>query len=146
MNKAKSRTSLVLMELIITILFFSLASAVCVQLFVKAHLTTNKTRELNHALSITQSIAEVMNGTDGSIKTIKEFYKDVEGSSDYFVIYYDEDFVQTSDYDNATYAADVTVTHVGNLNNLDICFMRLKGYEEIYTLRSSKYIRRNFNN
>ena len=96
MNKAKSRTSLVLMELIITILFFSLASAVCVQLFVRAHLTSNETKKLNEAINITQSIAEVMNGTDGSLTSVHNHYPNSVGDDDYFVIYYDENFKETT--------------------------------------------------
>lgn len=146
MNKAKSRTSLVLMELIITILFFSLASAVCVQLFVRAYLTTNETRELNNAINITQSISEVMNGTDGSLKSVKEYFKNAEGDNNYFVVCYDADFKETADIDTAVYAADVTTTHVGNLYNMNIDFLKLSDYDVIYSLSSSKYIRKIYNN
>ena len=44
------RSSLFLLELMIAILFFCLASAVCVQIFVKAHTTSRETQELNTAL------------------------------------------------------------------------------------------------
>ncbi|MDO4187868.1 MAG: hypothetical protein Q4D29_02660 [Lachnospiraceae bacterium] len=146
MNKSKSRTSLVLMELIITILFFSLASAVCVQLFVRAHLTTKATRELNNAISITQSISEVMNGTDGSLNSVKEFYKDAEGDNNYFVIYYNDNFEEVSDIDSAVYAVDITIDRVGNLYNMTTDFLRLSDYEVIYSLQSSKFIRKINNN
>lgn len=146
MKNNKSRTSLVLMELIITILFFSLASAVCVQLFVRAHLTTKATRELNNAINITQSISEVMNGTDGSISSIHSYYETASGDADYFVVYYDENFNETDDFSNAVYAADVTVDNVGNLHDLNIDFLRIKDYELIYNLQSSKYIRKIYNN
>lgn len=141
MNKAKSRTSLVLMELIITILFFSLASAVCVQLFVEAHLTSIETKELNNAVNIAQSISEVMNGTDGSLSSVSEFYKTAEGDEDYFVIYYDNDFKETDDYENASYAADVTVSSISKLYNMEVNVVKLPDCEVIYTLDSSKYIR-----
>lgn len=146
MNKSKSRTSLVLMELIISILFFSLASAVCVQLFVNAHITSKKTEELNNAIGITQSITEVMNGTDGSLNSVKDFYKNAEGGNDYFVIYYNENFEETADIDSALYAADVTISHVGNLYNMNTDFLRLSDMDVIYTLTSSKYIRKINNN
>ena len=44
------RSSLFLLELMIAILFFCLASAVCVQIFVKAHTISRETQELNTAL------------------------------------------------------------------------------------------------
>lgn len=141
MNNAKSKTSLVLMELIITILFFSIASAVCVQLFVKSHLLTKETDELNNAVGICQSIAEVMNGTDGSLYEIKPYFPSAEGEDNYFVIYYDDSFKPTLDVDNYTYFADVTVTSVGKLSTMDINFIKHSDMSSIYSIRASKYIR-----
>lgn len=61
-----SRSSLFLMELIIAILFFSLTGAVCIQLFVKAHLISRSTIELNHAIVQAQNLAEIWLSTDGA--------------------------------------------------------------------------------
>lgn len=141
MNKLKSKTSLVLMELIVTILFFSLASAVCVQLFVRSHLLNKETRELNNAINICQSIAEVMNGTDGSLEQIQAYFPSATGDDDYFVIYYDENFKSTLDMDNYAYCADVTVTPIGNLYNMSILFEKKPDYDVVYSLSASKYIR-----
>lgn len=139
--QSKSRTSLVLMELIITVLFFSLASTVCVQLFVNSHLTTKETKKLNKAVSISQSIAEVMRGTDGSLDSIMAYFPTATGDDDYFVIYYDDNFTLIDDVDNAKYAADVSVSSIGNLYNMDITFVDLSDFNEIYSLSTSKYIR-----
>ena len=66
MNKyLKSKTSLFLMELIITILLFAACGAVCVKLFVTSYVMTVDTIELNESVSIAQGFAEVMRGTDG---------------------------------------------------------------------------------
>lgn len=142
----KSKTSLVLMELIISILFFSLASAVCVQLFVRAHLTTKETKYLNEAVNITQSISEVMNGTDGSLEQIKACFPSAVGDDDYFVIYYDENFKETDNIENAAFVADVTVSSVSKLYNMDVTFAKFidgtDDVEIIYSLSSSKYIRK----
>ena len=53
-----SRSSLFLMELVIVILFFSLSSAVCVKLFVKAHQMDQNTVNMNHAMIWIQNYAE----------------------------------------------------------------------------------------
>lgn len=57
-----SKSSLFLMELIIAILFFALASAVCIQLFVKAHLLGETTTEENKALLMCQNFSEIYLG------------------------------------------------------------------------------------
>lgn len=57
-----SKSSLFLMELILSILFFALASTACVQLFVKAHLLGIETEEENHALLLCQNMSEIYLG------------------------------------------------------------------------------------
>lgn len=57
-----SKSSLFLMELIIAILFFALASAVCIQLFVKSHLLGKTTTAENKALLMCQNFSEIYLG------------------------------------------------------------------------------------
>ncbi len=56
--KANTRSSLFLMELIIAILFFSLASAVCLRMFAKSHELSTKASALNHAVNEASDLAE----------------------------------------------------------------------------------------
>ena len=58
------------MELIISILFFALASAVCIQLFVKAHLMGIETIEQNKSLMWTQNLAELFIECEGNPQEI----------------------------------------------------------------------------
>ena len=53
-----SRSGLFLLELMIVILFFAVTSAVCVNLFVQAHLTRTAGAELTAATREVQSAAE----------------------------------------------------------------------------------------
>ncbi len=75
MKKPSSRRSgLLLMELIISILFFSLISAVCLQLFVKARLLGRETKELDMAVRCAVSAAELLNGADEPLASIAALY------------------------------------------------------------------------
>lgn len=158
--KTKSRTSLVLMELIITILFFSLCSAVCVQFFVNAHLTSKKAQELNRAVSKAQGFAEALRGTDGTFESVVSLYPEaVINSDNSFTVYYDENFNPTDSKENAVYYSDVTFDITGNIVNIDIVLDLLdslnhtqntddtndseygKETEPIYTLSVTKYLR-----
>lgn len=67
-----SKSSLFLIELIISILFFSLASAACIQLFVKAHLLDKKTQETNQIVMWSQNLAELWYASDGEIYPVYE--------------------------------------------------------------------------
>lgn len=55
----KSKSALFLMELIIVIFFFALTSAVCLQVFVKAHSVSENTKDLNEAILWADNAAEI---------------------------------------------------------------------------------------
>ena len=51
-------SSLFLLELILAVLFFSVASALCIQIFTKAHLMSQDARDLNFAVNDVSSMSE----------------------------------------------------------------------------------------
>lgn len=69
-----SKSGLFLMEMIISILFFSLASTVCIQLFAKSHLISKQTVEHNHAVMQAQNLAELYIAAEGSIAQMQKFH------------------------------------------------------------------------
>lgn len=141
MNKyVKSKTSLFLMELIITILLFAVCGAICMRLFAAAHSLSNETRELNNAVACAQGYAEVMRGTDGSIESMMDMYPGAaKGGDDFFEVFYDGDF-NRCEYGDAKYACDVSITPNGAIQNIEIRIVRLSDYKEIYTLNATKYM------
>ena len=84
------RSSLFLLELIIAILFFSLTSAVCVQIFVRAHLISRQTQELNTALEKVSGFCEVFLAGDSFSALLPEdasVSENADGSAEYLVFY-----------------------------------------------------------
>ena len=65
-----SRSGLFLLELMIVILFFAVTSAVCVNLFVQAHLTSTAGGELTAATREVQSAAEWLKAVDGDLEKL----------------------------------------------------------------------------
>lgn len=57
-KKEVSKSSLFLLELMISMIFFALAAAGCVQIFAKAHLFSEQAEQLDMAVSIAQSVAD----------------------------------------------------------------------------------------
>lgn len=74
MQTDKKRTSLVLMELIVCILFFSVVSALCTKIFVTAHLQNKKTVIESMALVECQSVMEIILSDNCSFETLKSLY------------------------------------------------------------------------
>lgn len=65
-------SSLFLLELILAVLFFSVASALCIQIFTKAHLMSQDARDLNFAVNEVSSMAEQM--PDDSLQDAAAYY------------------------------------------------------------------------
>lgn len=59
-------SSLFLLELIFSILFFSVASAVCVQVFVRAHILSRDARALSCAVTACSDAAEIAGAAKGA--------------------------------------------------------------------------------
>lgn len=57
-QRHNNTSSLFLLELILAVLFFSVASALCIQIFTKAHLMSQDARDLNFAINEVSSMAE----------------------------------------------------------------------------------------
>lgn len=75
-TKNTSKSGIFLMELILSILFFSIAAAVCVKLFVTAHRLSDQSVNLNHAVAMAESIAEAFYGCNGNAGELEALFPD----------------------------------------------------------------------
>ncbi len=71
-QRHNNTSSLFLLELILAVLFFSVASALCIQIFTKAHLMSQDARDLNFAVNEVSSMAEQM--SDGTLQDAAAYY------------------------------------------------------------------------
>ena len=69
LNK-RSGSSLFLMEMILALLFLSLSSAACIQIFAAARKSRLQAEQWNQIQALTTSVGEVLEGTDGTDEQI----------------------------------------------------------------------------
>lgn len=131
-DRQNNRSSLFLIELILAILFFSLASAVCVQVFVKAHFISQSAAELTMGTSYATSAAEVLSGTDGSLEAVRKYFPDVLEDNGSLCVYYDENGESCS-RDKSVYSLCMQETLTGYKRNANIQF-KAKDGTVIYSL------------
>lgn len=65
-RKSASRSGMLLLELMMAILIFSLSAAVCIQVFVKAHDLSARAEDLAQAVNSCGSAAEILRTADSS--------------------------------------------------------------------------------
>ena len=106
-----SKLSLFLMELIMAIMFFSLAAAVCVRLFVGAHSMSEQTKDLNNATIWCQNLAEAFTGQNGDLVRIGELFPgsyiassaDGDGCEGTLILFFDKDWERFSEVPSGAY-------------------------------------------
>lgn len=144
--RKNSSSSLFLMELIIAILFFSLASTVCIQLFVKAHLLTEKSVNLNQSILWTQNLAEGFLNSNGDLAGMKELFDEKsELGEDHISLYFDSDWNPVAaGTDSARYEVKLQLTATDtSLVTAQIVSTDLKQTAEtepIYSLTVDKFV------
>lgn len=123
-KKYESKTSLFLIELIIVILFFSITSAICIQIFVKSHTLSNKSINSNHAQLLIQNVTEVFYSENGYFPSLKDYFSTTDTNHFTTVI---PEFI--SSYDDAfTLLFDANWNPV--TNNQDYKYTLLALYSE----------------
>ena len=89
MEIKRGGNGLLLTELLIALLFFSLSAAVCLQLFVASHLQNIAAEDLSRATIEAQNIAECFKASNGNMELTAELLG-VPSSGMQLRIYYDE--------------------------------------------------------
>ena len=153
----KSGSSLFLMELIMSILIFSLASTVCIQLFVKSHLVSSHSTSLNQSILWCQNLAEGFLGCNGDVSEVCNLYPEAAVATDTEInLYFDRDWhlLNSNQSDDAAFrvqlcilppdaSADHSSEAIGSLKNAQITSVDLgKEGSVIYQLPLTKFVGR----
>lgn len=138
-NTPHSKASLLLTELIITIMFFAIAGAVSISVFVKAHIVSNNSAALTGAVREAGNIAEIYTGSLGDLSKISSVYdknaillKSEDNSTSLCIVSYDKDFATTASFEESTYEALVISSETGsNMNKANIYILNKEDFEII---------------
>ena len=121
--RESSKSSLFLLELMISIVFFALAAAGCVQVFAKAHMLSQEAGRLDMAVSVAQSLAEECSGSRMEDKQR----------------YYDE-LGNVCGKEDGVYLAEILQTEQAGMNQIHITVMDMKTQDTLYTLQTASYL------
>ena len=134
-GRSSSKSGLFLMELIIAIAFFAFASAICIQLFAKAHLLSARSGDINRAVATAQSAAECFKSTDASIEEMAALLGSA-AVGEAIVITYGDDWTQSGDtrfiltvrLDKSEPVARADIIVVDNNDSSTLCQLTAKKY------------------
>ena len=100
--------------MIIAILFFSLASAICIQLFAKSHLLSTQTVNRNHAVIQAQNLAESYLSLEGDLSAMQNLFSPSGQSGENTLsLAFDSSWNLCSSEDVASFRAELVNTPAG---------------------------------
>lgn len=76
-----SKSSLFLMEMILSILILALTCTACVRIFAAAREQRQEARELNHIQELTTSVGETLEGWDGELSSFTQIFGEADSNS-----------------------------------------------------------------
>lgn len=94
-----SKSSLFFIELIIAILFFTVTSGICIQLFSKSFLLSQSSKNLSTSSRLVSNIAEVLESCNGSLTEVKSLFPESAVYGDSLILYYDASWEKSSESD-----------------------------------------------
>lgn len=121
--RESSKSSLFLLELMISIVFFALAAAGCVQVFAKAHMLSQEAGRLDMAVSVAQSLAEECSGSR------------MEDNQRYY-----DELGNVCGKEDGVYLAEILQTEQAGMNQIHITVMDMKTQDTLYTLQIASYL------
>lgn len=131
------RSNLFLMEMILAILFFSLSSAVCMQLFVAARVLSRDTSARNHAIILAKSAASAFETGDGSLESLQGTYPLGRLEDSVWKVYYDKNW-ESCEKNDSSYEMHIAIKEQnGNLTTAVI--QVFSDESELFSLNASSY-------
>lgn len=134
-----SRSNLLLMEMIISVLLFSFASAVCLQVFVKASVLSKDTAELDAIVRYASSAAEILSHPDHTIEHFETFYPEASVEDQDAYLWFDEAFNICSREEAAYEMQAVSSPKDGHTTIWSVIIRRYSSPEELYRLEGTAY-------
>jgi hypothetical protein len=123
-----SKTAIFLFELMVVILVFSLAAAVCTSIFGKAYGFSEQSKALTMAVLKAESVAEAFKAG-----------KTPDGD-----LLFDREWRATTDEDRVVYRVTADVSGDGGMRVMDIAVTKVEGgdadTEDVYALKVKSYV------
>lgn len=138
-HKLQRRSNIFLLEVIIAILFFSISSAVCIQLFAQAHIKSENAASLNQAVLAASSAAEALEACGGDAESLSELFPESRIEGDTLHVYYDADWNCCPSSD-AYRNMDIVLSVDGGLIRGEIAVFEIGKTKPLYQLDAEYYM------
>lgn len=131
------KSRLFLLELILMIFLFAVASSVCIRIFVKAYTLSRDSAQLTAAVNLTQSTASILEAGDFRPDDLIKQWPDGSLQEEAFQLYLNEEW-QNRSSDEGAYLLNVEFTYA-DISEAYISIYDVSEGDTIYSLKVMHY-------
>ena len=131
-SRHNSGTSLFLMEMILALLFLSLSSAACIQIFAAARKSRLQAEQWNQIQALTTSVGEILEGTDGTDEQILSLLPGGIKKDTSLIWYYNRNWQSCSSGEAA--CEMILETDISSEKSGELSFQQLSNGNELYRI------------
>jgi hypothetical protein len=118
------------------ILFFTLASSVCLQIFIKSYTISQAANHLSHAQTVVQGVFAIFE-SENYKENLKICYPEIEEDNGNYTIYFDKDWKESTKED-FSYLAKIVCEETAHNYQVEVEISSTK--EEIYKQQNSYHL------
>ncbi len=139
MNQNHNRSKYFLFELMFNCLFFTVAAAICINLFIYGTVLSKQSRDISRASIEAQTLAEAFKSSDGDVNLLENT---VGGTleQDTVYLYFDERWNRLEQPDDMGFVVAADVSANNNMSYADIIVS--SNQQEIFSLSVAKFSER----
>lgn len=131
MRQKNNGTHLILMELMIVLFFFAVCGSILLQVFVKAHDTSIKAREMTETKNFIMQAAELIEAGSDSKEELQEYFTSLSGEGGEYSCYFDKNWKETQG-NKSTYKMTIRIKQ--QTTKVSGKIVMWKGKKQIYHL------------
>ena len=131
MRQKSNGTHLILMELMVVLFFFAVCGSILLQVFIKAHNTSIKAREMTETKTYVTQAAELIEAGNYSKENLQEYFASLDGEEGVYRCYFDQNWKETAK-DEAVYK--MTITMKQQTTKVSGKIVMWKGKKQMYHL------------
>lgn len=96
MKQKNNGSHLILMELMMVLFFFAVCGSILLQVFIKAHNTSIKAREMTETKNYITQAAELIEAGNDSKEELQEYFTSLDGQNGEYSCYFDKNWRETT--------------------------------------------------
>lgn len=134
-----NKSGLFLLEIILNFLFFMLTAVICVQMYVKSHQIETTSGQLEHAVTICNSVASICKSNVNATSALEELYPNAVAKKNLVTLYLDQEFHACKNDNSYSYMVKTELPSQ-TTDSIQISCYKAGSDTPVYTVKATAFL------